>query len=123
MSEKKREYTEKQRQQNREWRERNVDKIKGYRRKYKESGKVKDAQYRCRYGITSQEVALRKETQNFTCPACGSPFGTAVTAVDHCHVTGKVRGIIHRQCNLMIGLAKENPLILKKAAEYLLSQT
>jgi hypothetical protein len=40
-------------------------------------------------------------------------------AVDHCHQTDRVRGLLCSKCNLLIGLAKEDPTILKTAASYL----
>lgn len=39
--------------------------------------------------------------------------------VDHCHVSGKVRGLLCGNCNTMIGLSKENPATLLAAVEYL----
>lgn len=39
--------------------------------------------------------------------------------IDHCHTTGKVRGVLCRKCNTAIGLFKDNPALLWKAAVYL----
>lgn len=39
--------------------------------------------------------------------------------VDHCHRTGKVRGIVHRACNVVIGYAMENVQLLQKAVAYI----
>ena len=41
--------------------------------------------------------------------------------IDHNHVTGKVRGILCKSCNLLIGNAKDNVDILKSAIVYLTS--
>lgn len=38
---------------------------------------------------------------------------------DHCHESGTPRGILCKNCNLAIGNMKDNPLLLRKAAEYL----
>lgn len=38
---------------------------------------------------------------------------------DHSHQTGKYRGLLCRQCNWMLGHAKDDPLILRKGADYL----
>jgi len=40
--------------------------------------------------------------------------------VDHDHKTGVVRGLICRDCNFMLGKAKDDPIILSRAVEYLL---
>lgn len=39
--------------------------------------------------------------------------------VDHCHTTGKVRGILCHHCNLMLGNAKDNTFVLSNAIKYL----
>lgn len=40
-------------------------------------------------------------------------------AIDHCHDTGDIRGLLCHACNKMIGLAKDNPYILGRAINYL----
>ena len=38
---------------------------------------------------------------------------------DHCHETGKVRGVICHRCNSLLGHARNNEQILRSAADYL----
>jgi uncharacterized CHY-type Zn-finger protein len=38
--------------------------------------------------------------------------------LDHCHTTGKVREVLCPNCNKALGLMKDNPTALRKAAEY-----
>jgi Recombination endonuclease VII len=40
-------------------------------------------------------------------------------AMDHNHVTGKIRGLLCDQCNRGLGMFKDNPELLRKAVEYL----
>jgi hypothetical protein len=39
--------------------------------------------------------------------------------VDHCHSTGVIRGILCSNCNAILGIALDNPEILRRAANYL----
>ncbi len=39
--------------------------------------------------------------------------------IDHNHKTGKVRGILCNNCNILIGLSKDNPYVLINAIRYL----
>lgn len=42
-----------------------------------------------------------------------------VAHVDHDHTTGQVRGLLCHFCNAGIGYLQDNPLLLRKAADYL----
>jgi len=39
-------------------------------------------------------------------------------SVDHCHATGRIRGLLCAKCNQAIGLMKDNPIFLRRAADY-----
>lgn len=39
--------------------------------------------------------------------------------IDHCHITGKVRGLLCNKCNKAIGYFEDNPELIKKALKYL----
>jgi hypothetical protein len=54
------------------------------------------------------------------CAACSCGFSKPVRAVvDHCHLTGRVRGFLCDRCNRAIGFFKDSPELLQKAIEYL----
>jgi hypothetical protein len=60
--------------------------------------------------------------QNYRCAICGTDKPTGkwvVFAVDHCHVTGKVRGLLCNECNRGMGLLRDDATLLRKAADYL----
>jgi len=52
------------------------------------------------------------------CEICGKIF-TKTPLLDHCHVTGKFRGWLCRNCNSMLGMSNDNIKILQAAIEYL----
>jgi hypothetical protein len=74
-----------------------------------------------KYGLTVEQVHEMMARQQGTCAICSDILSAAnkSTHVDHCHATGKVRGILCRDCNHTLGRAKENMRTLRRAAEYL----
>lgn len=56
--------------------------------------------------------------QKGLCAICNQPDKVRL-GVDHCHKTKKVRALLCRNCNLMIGLAKDQSSVLVAAAYYL----
>ncbi len=102
------------------WRDRNSEKVRVYRERYKEDGRTKAAREKYRYGISPEEVQKLLEDQNFSCAVCRKPFtATRKRYIDHCHTTNKVRGLVHMECNTLMGLAKDDPELLERAAVYL----
>lgn len=47
--------------------------------------------------------------QNQCCYLCEKPVELDDTHIDHCHVTGKIRGIAHGRCNSGIGFFNDDP--------------
>lgn len=79
-----------------------------------------------KYGITLFRYEKMLKEQNNTCAICKEPEtmkkknGTLQNlAIDHCHKTGIVRGLLCSKCNTGIGYFKENRNILKNAITYL----
>jgi hypothetical protein len=72
-----------------------------------------------KYGITPQQFEDLAASQNYCCAIClrASPDGKPLF-VDHCHHTGKVRGLLCRYCNTAIGQMLDDPTRLRRAAEY-----
>lgn len=108
------------------WRAANPEHVRAQgRRNYQRNAhRMRDAKlewhYRRNYGITRAERDQMLVEQGGRCLVCGSDqWGKKGPSVDHCHATGKVRGLLCSKCNTMIGLAKEDPVILAAAIEYL----
>jgi hypothetical protein len=58
-----------------------------------------------RYGITEETYLHLRKEQGQKCAMCHSPFRKSPQSIhiDHCHKTGKVRGILCDGCNLFLG--------------------
>ncbi len=68
-----------------------------------------------KYGITETEYQERFEKQNGLCVICGKAQPNKRLSVDHCHETGKVRGLLCSKCNYVLGNSNDNPNILRRA--------
>lgn len=74
------------------------------------------------FGLTPESYQALLETQNGCCALCErhhTEFSRAL-AVDHCHATGKVRGLLCSGCNTGIGNLKDDVGILQSAVAYLM---
>lgn len=69
------------------------------------------------YGITDEQYQAMHDAHEGKCAICGS--SKPWLNIDHDHVTGRVRGLLCKQCNWAIGLMKDDPQRLKRASEYL----
>ncbi|MFE0101161.1 endonuclease VII domain-containing protein [Streptomyces sp. NPDC059009] len=77
-----------------------------------------------KYGITLEEYEAMQERQNNVCAICeGPPRGRGADKgrfhVDHCHATGKVRGLLCSPCNTAIGLLEDDAKRAMRVAQYL----
>lgn len=74
------------------------------------------------YGITLEQRNLLIKNQDNKCKICLEDLNVLDSKsihVDHNHITGRVRGILCKKCNSMIGLSKEKEYILNNAIKYL----
>ncbi len=69
-----------------------------------------------KYGLTLGDHAVLVNQQQGKCKICKKD---ALLAVDHCHTTGKVRGLLCYSCNRGIGLLGDNVTIIANALSYL----
>ena len=71
---------------------------------------------RRKYGITAEEWDRLWDKQGRGCALCGS---STRPCVDHCHETGRVRGILCSACNTAVGILGDNAESLRNVVAYL----
>lgn len=71
------------------------------------------------YGMDQAQIIARAAAQG-GCGICrASTPGKLGWCVDHCHVTGRVRGVLCTRCNSGIGMLRDNAEMCVRAAQYL----
>lgn len=91
--------------------------------------KIKSGTWRCAVGFRQQKgphynvgahgltgAAAKRFKEGKSCVICGAADDLAV---DHCHSTGKIRGVLCRPCNLGLGYFRDDPERLLRAIKYL----
>lgn len=68
------------------------------------------------YGINRAEMEFILATQDDACAICHTTED--VRHVDHCHDTGKVRGVLCSNCNTALGLLKDDTAAMRRAIGY-----
>lgn len=87
--------------------------------KVKYKSVVDKSRLRKEYNISLEELKILEINQNFSCAIC--KLDNQKLCIDHCHTTGKVRGLLCGSCNRGIGLLKENISTLNNAVRYLIN--
>lgn len=70
------------------------------------------------YNLTPEEYHTMYEKQGGLCQVCLNPQTNKKLSIDHCHQTGKVRGLLCTSCNLALGKLKDDPEIIKSLLLY-----
>lgn len=100
------------REQKKAWRKANPDKHNAANKRWKINAMLK---------LCDFDALLAQ--QNGKCAICRNASTgrkkSGRLAIDHCHSTGKVRGLLCHRCNTMLGQSKDSPEILRAAALYL----
>jgi len=86
----------------------------------------REASLKRKYGITPEQAQALYDQQEGKCAICDKPVSldnrdkpkSEHSAIDHCHKTGEVRGILCFHCNQGIGKFYDDPERLRKAAAY-----
>jgi hypothetical protein len=103
----------------------NQERIKSQKKEYRaRCGIVYDNQRRYanhlkqNFGLTVQDFNRLSKLQNGCCAICGEQPKRKLH-VDHCHTTGKIRGLLCQRCNMGLGNFCDSPELLVKAIAYL----
>lgn len=74
-----------------------------------------------KFGITSEDYNAMFNLQSGCCKICKRHQNelNKKLHVDHCHSSGKVRGLLCKTCNVAIGLLRDDSRVLLEAAAYL----
>ncbi len=94
------------------WSKKNPEKMS---RKYRRRG------WKKKFGLTEQGYNTLYEVQCGKCAICQRHQDELprVLSVDHCHVTGRVRGLLCARCNSLLGMACDRQKVLRSAILYL----
>lgn len=101
--------------------------IRAYQQAYREKNRetLRHKERERKFGISRQEYADLFLKQNGVCAICKQPETATrlgkvkALSVDHCHTSGKVRGLLCSDCNTGIGKMKESREALLAAIRYL----
>jgi len=108
---------------------RHTQSYKDWRKKYR-SGiepqkQRRNYEFKRKFGITIDDYVIMFKQQNGVCAICKQKETftmkgiTHSLAVDHNHITGKIRGLLCRSCNQALGHLKDNLDSLRQAIKYL----
>jgi len=83
------------------------------------------------YGITVDDYYAMLEQQGGGCAICEAKIPgmrhykrngrIEMFHVDHCHSTGKVRGLLCGACNRAIGYLRDDPILALRVSQYLIA--
>jgi len=97
----------------RKWRRENTARQKQIQRK---------SQLWKNYSLTQEEYEKMFRAQQGKCAICGRLGGGTSKEypldVEHCHLTGKIRGLVCSPCNLGLGHFDDDPARLRAAADF-----
>ena len=107
----------------------NKEKRKEYMRQYNiaNRSKRKAVEIKRMYGITLEKYHRMLDAQAGVCAICKQPPSKTNNHamslhIDHCHASGKIRGLLCNKCNSGIGFFQESAELVSKAAKYLKAQ-
>lgn len=104
------------------WYANNYDRKKASCDKYRKAhpDQAKQIKLKRHYGMTLEQYRQMSLIQFGVCKICGNKCKTGRDlSVDHCHKTGKIRGLLCHNCNSMLGSANDKVEVLERGIRYL----
>lgn len=88
---------------------------------YRKKNPSENRKNKCRsFGITIEIYNNLLNKQKGVCAICNNKCKSGHSlSIDHCHITGKVRGLLCKNCNSGIGFLNDDKVLLKNAIKYL----
>lgn len=109
------------------WRENNRSRYNQTQREYQKKAcpeRRYGTEIKRRYGCTLEQYNAMLTLQGGACAICSTLHNPAEKKgrlyVDHCHETGKVRALLCKHCNSLLGYAKDDTGVLSRAMDYLI---
>ena len=101
-----------------------LDQKRRYREKNPDT--IRDGKLKASFGIGLEDYNKLLASQDNVCAICKQTETTLsvsgnlkALAVDHCHTTGKVRGLLCQKCNQALGLFNDDVERLSSAIKYI----
>lgn len=87
-------------------------------------GKIAVQRLAREHNVSVAEIERIVAAHQGACQICNRPAplfqGREGGVIDHCHKTGRIRGVLCQPCNTGLGLFKDDPNNLARAKRYLL---
>lgn len=105
-----------------DWKAKNPGRMKELNRRWAEANPrteyKRKINLKSNFGITIEASDAMAAAQDWRCAICANPF-TATPNLDHDHQTGRIRALLCHACNLALGGLRDDPTLLRKAADYI----
>lgn len=104
------------------WRQENPDRLKFHQMTHykKNRHRVRASQRNAKYSLAKDQFRTMMANQEGLCAICEESFQPDKQfAVDHSHMTGKIRQLLCSRCNTGIGQFLDDPMLVERAMHYL----
>lgn len=89
--------------------------------------KVRASRLKCKHNISLELYQTKLQNQNGLCAICNKASTRAANSgtirslcLDHCHITGNIRGLLCDSCNTAVGLLNDNIDVAVNLVNYLI---